>query len=245
MEKNVSTRRIFLQKGLTLLAVAQTIPTFLDQTVLALNNPLDSSRTQQPTGKDGKILVVVQLSGGNDGLSMVIPYGDDAYYQLRNKIAHPASQVLKIDNYIGLHPNLTGLKSLYDNGDMAIVQGVGYPNPNRSHFRAMDIWQSRPAGTATAQQRLAGPVFRQHVPGVRSARGGGDRGAVAAGDGGGQGFAAEFREAGQLSIQRPGQGGLREAESRGPGADAAAAAETTHGSGPIGFPAPHGDGLRN
>ncbi|HEX4054973.1 MAG TPA: DUF1501 domain-containing protein [Tepidisphaeraceae bacterium] len=165
MEKNVSTRRIFLQKGLTLLAVAQTIPTFLDQTVLALNNPLDSSRTQQPTGKDGKILVVVQLSGGNDGLSMVIPYGDDAYYQLRNKIAHPASQVLKIDNYIGLHPNLTGLKSLYDNGDMAIVQGVGYPNPNRSHFRAMDIWQSAQPERQQPNSGWLGRYFDNTCPG--------------------------------------------------------------------------------
>ena len=81
MEKNVSTRRIFLQKGLTLLAVAPTIPTFLDQTVMALSDPYDTKLTQRVTGKDGKILVVVQLSGGNDGMSMVIPYGDDVYYQ--------------------------------------------------------------------------------------------------------------------------------------------------------------------
>src|SRR6202451_3205042 len=119
MEKYVSTRRMFLQKGLTILAVAPTIPTFLDQTVMALNNPLDSSSIQKPTGKDGKILVVVQLSGGNGGLSMVIPYGDDAYYHGRANISHPASQILKIDNYIGLHPNLTSLKSLYDEGDVA------------------------------------------------------------------------------------------------------------------------------
>ena len=142
MEKNVSTRRIFLQKGLTLLAVAPTIPTFLDQTVMALNDPYDTKLTQQATGKDGKILVVVQLSGGNDGMSMVIPYGDDVYYQARARISHPAKDILKINDYLGLHPNLTGLKNLYDNGDLAIVQGVGYPNPNRSHFRSMDIWQS-------------------------------------------------------------------------------------------------------
>src|SRR6202795_3832416 len=122
MQKVVSTRRVFLQKGLTLLAVAPTIPTFLDQTVMALNNPLDSSLTQQPSGKDGKILVVVQLSGGNDGLSMVIPYCDDAYYRARTRISHPANQILKIDNYVGLHPNLTSLKDMYDSGDLGIVQ---------------------------------------------------------------------------------------------------------------------------
>src|SRR5579872_4646640 len=112
MQKVVSTRRVFLQKGLTLLAVAPTIPTFLDQTVMAMNNPLDSKLTQQASGKDGKILVVVQLSGGNDGLSTVIPYGDDVYYRSRGPIAHPADKVLKIDNYIGLHPDLTSLKSM-------------------------------------------------------------------------------------------------------------------------------------
>jgi uncharacterized protein (DUF1501 family) len=165
MEKYVSTRRVFLQKGLTILAVAPTIPTFLDQTVMALNNPLDSQSIQAPTGKDGKIMVVVQLSGGNDGLSMVIPYGDDVYYRGRGNISHPASQVLKIDNYIGLHPSLTALKSLYDSGDMAIVQGVGYPNPNRSHFRAMDIWQSAQPERQQPTNGWIGRYFDNTCPG--------------------------------------------------------------------------------
>ncbi|MGD0390441.1 MAG: DUF1501 domain-containing protein [Tepidisphaeraceae bacterium] len=165
MEKNVSTRRIFLQKGLTLLAVAPTIPTFLDQTVMALSNPLDSKLTQQTTGKDGKILVVVQLSGGNDGLSMVIPYGDDVYYQARARISHAAKDILKINGYLGLHPNLTGLKSLYDNGDLAIVQGVGYPNPNRSHFRSMDIWQSAEPERQQPSTGWIGRYFDNTCPG--------------------------------------------------------------------------------
>src|SRR4051812_20738014 len=142
MLENLSTRRLFIQKGLTLLAVAPTIPAFLDQTVMALANPLDSKRTQQPSGKDGKILVVVQLSGGNDGLNMVVPYADDAYHRARPAIGIKPTEALKIDNYIGLHPNMTALKSMYDAGNMAVIQGVGYPNPNRSHFRSMDIWQS-------------------------------------------------------------------------------------------------------
>ena len=142
MFENPTTRRIFLQKGLTMLAVGATVPTFLDQTVMAITNPLDSARTQQPSGKDGKILVVVQLSGGNDGLNTVIPFGDDAYHRARPAIGHEGKAVLKVNDYIGLHPNLAPLKSLYDDGRMTIVQGVGYPNPNRSHFRSMDIWQS-------------------------------------------------------------------------------------------------------
>jgi uncharacterized protein (DUF1501 family) len=165
MEKVVSTRRVFLQKGLTLLAIAPTIPTFLDQTVMALNNPLDSSLTQQTSGKDGKILVVVQLSGGNDGLSTVIPYGDDVYYQSRQNISHPADQILKINDYLGLHPKLTSLKSLYDSGDMAIVQGVGYPNPNRSHFRAMDIWQSAQPEIQQPSTGWIGRYFDNTCPG--------------------------------------------------------------------------------
>src|SRR5271154_3777953 len=98
MQKHVSSRRVFLQKGLTLLAVAPTIPTFLDQTVLALSNPLDASRVAQPTGKDGKILVVVQLSGGNDGLSTVVPYADDSYHRARPVIRHAPNEVLKIND---------------------------------------------------------------------------------------------------------------------------------------------------
>jgi len=165
MTKNISTRRYFLQKGLTLLACAPTIPTFLDQTVMALANPTDSKLTAQPTGKDGKILVVVQLSGGNDGMSMVVPYGDDAYYRARPAIAHPANTVLKINDYIGLNGKLTALKGLYDNGELTIVQGVGYPNPNRSHFRSMDIWQSGQPERDVPSSGWLGRYFDNACPG--------------------------------------------------------------------------------
>ena len=94
MNDHMTTRRIFLQKGLTLLAVTPTIPTFLDQTVLALANPEDVARTQQPSGTDGKILVIVQLSGGNDGLNTVIPFADDAYHVERDDLwAIPTAEV--------------------------------------------------------------------------------------------------------------------------------------------------------
>jgi len=138
----MTTRRLFIQKGLTLLALAPTVPTFLDQTVLAMANPEDIARTQGASGKDGKILVIVQLSGGNDGLNTVVPFADDAYHRARPAIRHDQKSVHKINDYIGLHPNLAPLKALYDDGRMSIIQGVGYPNPNRSHFRSMDIWHS-------------------------------------------------------------------------------------------------------
>src|ERR1700712_3219620 len=92
-----------------------------------------------------KVLVLIQLNGGNDGLNMVIPiegYGD--YYNARANIAIPQNKVLALNgnNKTGLHPSMTGMQTLYNEGKLAIVQAVGYPSPNFSHFRATDIWMS-------------------------------------------------------------------------------------------------------
>lgn len=89
---------------------------------------------------DGRVLVLVQLAGGNDGINTVIPYGQDAYYVNRPKLGVDATKIINLNGEIGLHPALEKLLPLYDNGEFAIVQGVGYPNPNRSHFKSMDIW---------------------------------------------------------------------------------------------------------
>ena len=91
---------------------------------------------------DQRVLVMIQLAGGNDGLNTLIPYGDDAYYKARPGIGISKNQILRINERLGLHPRMTGLRELYDEGKIAIVQGVGYPQPDRSHFRSMDIWQS-------------------------------------------------------------------------------------------------------
>lgn len=99
-----------------------------------------SSRAWQR--RDEKILVVIQLSGGNDGLNTVIPYADDDYYRNRFTLAIAKGQVSKIDDHIGLHPSLSGFSSMLDDQRLAIVQGVGYPNPNRSHFESMDLWHT-------------------------------------------------------------------------------------------------------
>jgi uncharacterized protein (DUF1501 family) len=82
------------------------------------------------------------MSGGNDGLNTVVPYTDSSYYNARPTLGLPKDQVLQIGNDLGLHPSMTRLKALYDAGNLAVLQGVGYPNPDRSHFRSMDIWQS-------------------------------------------------------------------------------------------------------
>jgi uncharacterized protein (DUF1501 family) len=89
-----------------------------------------------------KILVVVQLSGGNDGINTVVPYRDDRYIKARPSLVQGEGAVLKIGNDLGLHPNLRGFEKLLEAKQLAIVQGVGYPNPNRSHFESMDIWHT-------------------------------------------------------------------------------------------------------
>ena len=93
------------------------------------------------THKD-PILVVIQLTGGNDYLNTLIPYGDSLYYDNRSNVAIPAEEVLPLDGHFGFHPAAAPIKDLYDQGKVAIINGVGYPNPNRSHFRSMDIWHT-------------------------------------------------------------------------------------------------------
>ena len=165
MHDSMSTRREFIQKSLVVLSATATIPTFLDQTVFAIANPEAGALVQQPSGKDGKILVIMQLSGGNDGLNTVVPYADDAYHRARPALRLDDKELLKIDNYLGLHPNLAPLKGLFDDGQMAIVQGVGYPNPNRSHFRSMDIWHTAEPEKEVTTNGWLGRFFDNACPG--------------------------------------------------------------------------------
>ena len=123
-------------------AASWTLPVFLEKTFFALDAMAADALTQTTTGKDGTILVVLQMAGGNDGLNMVVPYADDIYYRSRPKLGLPADKVLKLNSYAGLNGKLTGLKALFDEGHLSVVQGVGYPNPNRSHFRSTEIWQT-------------------------------------------------------------------------------------------------------
>ncbi len=94
------------------------------------------------TTKKDPILVVIQLTGGNDYLNTVIPYGNPRYYDNRPNVGIPQEQVLPIDDQFGFNPAMAPVKDLYDQGKVAVVNGVGYPNPNRSHFRSMDIWHT-------------------------------------------------------------------------------------------------------
>ena len=92
--------------------------------------------------KKDPVLVVLQLTGGNDGLNTLVPYGDPLYVDQRPTMGIPIDQVLPIDDYVGFNPNMAPLKRMYDEGKVAVIQGIGYPQPSRSHFRSMDIWHT-------------------------------------------------------------------------------------------------------
>lgn len=91
---------------------------------------------------EGRVLIIVQLSGGNDGLNAVIPHADDRYYQKRPTLAVPKDELWKATDTLGFHNELGILRQLYEAGDLCVVNNVGYPDPDRSHFRSMDIWHT-------------------------------------------------------------------------------------------------------
>ena len=94
-----------------------------------------------------KVIVVLQMSGGNDGLNTVIPVGNDIYHKSRPALGITKDKALLLNDDAALHPELTAFKNLYDDGSLGILNSVGYPNPDRSHFRSMDIWQTGSAST--------------------------------------------------------------------------------------------------
>jgi uncharacterized protein (DUF1501 family) len=128
------SRRDFLRTSVsssTLIALAPTVPEFLAQT----------ARAAEPR-RDSRILVVVELGGGNDGINTIVPFADEGYAKHRKVLRLPTDRLLKINKEVGLHPDMTDAAKLLEDGRLAIVQGVGYPNPSRSHFKSMAIWHS-------------------------------------------------------------------------------------------------------
>ena len=123
-------RKEFIQVG-SLATASVLVPKFLK----AFETPL-------PVPKGNKVVVVLQLSGGNDGLNTVIPYRNDLYYKARPRLGIERGNALSLTDETGLHPSLTGFKELFDDGSLSILNNVGYPNPDRSHFRSMDIWHA-------------------------------------------------------------------------------------------------------
>ncbi len=124
------TRRAFLQSS-SLLALAPAVPLFVART----------ARTAT-TDRDGRVLVVVQLDGGNDALNTVVPHADPNYAKLRPTLRIRTRDLVRLSDTLGLHPSLKPLETLLQDGQLAVIPGVGYPNPNRSHFESMAIWQT-------------------------------------------------------------------------------------------------------
>jgi uncharacterized protein (DUF1501 family) len=151
------SRRQFLIRtlqGSSLLAVGAAVPGFVTRTAHAAE-----------AGKD-TVLVLVELTGGNDGLNTVIPYGDDNYHKARPTLRFNKDQVIKVDDHVGLHPAMRSLDDLLKKGELAVVQGVGYPNPDRSHFESMDIWQS-----ADPRRKTGSGWVARSVPDLQDKRG--------------------------------------------------------------------------
>ena len=146
----VITRRSFLRASAAtgLISLGGMPPQFLCRAALS------SDAHSKPFA--GRILVILELEGGNDGLNTVIPYADEEYYKARPGIGIARDTVLRLDDHLGLHPQLAGFKELYDEGLLAVVQGVGYPQPDRSHFRSMDIWQSASLDTSAPDRGWVG-----------------------------------------------------------------------------------------
>jgi uncharacterized protein (DUF1501 family) len=134
------SRRDFLARGLYGLGVGAGLPLFLSQTsaLLAAQVANGTSFEKYP----GRILVVVELSGGNDGLNTVVPYGDAAYYRARPKLGIPERDVIKAANGFGFHPSMVGFERLYKDGMLGVVHGCGYDHPSLSHFSSMGFWHT-------------------------------------------------------------------------------------------------------
>lgn len=127
----MTTRRSFIKQSALATAGTMLLPNFLKAFEIHPN-----------IQESGKILVVIQLSGGNDGLNTIIPYTNDLYYQFRPQLAISKTNVLRASDSLGFHPALGKLNELYDQGYLSVINNVGYPNPDRSHFRSMDIWHT-------------------------------------------------------------------------------------------------------
>jgi uncharacterized protein (DUF1501 family) len=150
------SRRDFLKRS-SLIAAAPFIPGFIERT----------ARAAEP-GKD-PILVVLEMTGGNDGLNTVVPHRDDGYHRLRPTLRYQANQLVKVNDELGLHPALQQMGQLLQQSKLAVVQGVGYPNPDRSHFESMDRWQ---CGEVTAKVSGTGWLAKS-VPDLAKGKGGG------------------------------------------------------------------------
>ncbi|MBK1834840.1 DUF1501 domain-containing protein [Roseibacillus ishigakijimensis] len=142
MSDYFKTRREFLRTGIWGASASWTLPLFLQRTFGEIDVASRDLAVQAASGKDDEILVVLQMAGGNDGLNTLVPFGDEEYHKARPTLAKKEKDLIRLTDGLGLNDNLKALGGLYDEGELAIVQGVGYPNPNRSHFVSTTIWET-------------------------------------------------------------------------------------------------------
>jgi uncharacterized protein (DUF1501 family) len=138
------TRRCFM-KSAAVASAGVTLPSFLNNSIysiMAQEDPDASAGDRIPGFKNNRVLVVVQLSGGNDGLNTVIPYRNKHYYNARPSLYVPKKKRIRVNEQFAFHENLKEIRDMYDRGMVSVINGVGYPNPSRSHFRSMKVWHT-------------------------------------------------------------------------------------------------------
>ncbi|HLZ25163.1 MAG TPA: DUF1501 domain-containing protein [Ktedonobacterales bacterium] len=135
------TRRAMIRDGLLAVSAGMIMPSIFARAVRAASNAAHEGSAWAQAAQ-ARTLIVVQMAGGNDGLNTIVPYLDGTYYQARPTLAIPASSVLPLNDRLGMNPSLQALQPLWQQRKLAVVEGVGYPNPNLSHFASMDIWQT-------------------------------------------------------------------------------------------------------
>lgn len=138
----MKTRREFLRSTMLGASASWTLPMFIDRTFADLHHSSKDLATQITTGKDDTILVVLQLAGGNDGLNTLVPFTDDDYHRARPRLAKSSKDIIPLSDHFGLNKSMPWLGAAYQEGGVGIVQGVGYPNPSRSHFVSTSIWET-------------------------------------------------------------------------------------------------------
>ncbi|MBM4177772.1 MAG: DUF1501 domain-containing protein [Ignavibacteria bacterium] len=157
-------RRSFLRSAGIAGATVSTLPTLINSfTVQALAG--GDPRLHAMLEEQDRILVLIQLFGGNDGLNTVVPINNPQYYEGRPTIAIPKNKTLRIHDDLGWHPAMKGFRGLYDQGQLAIVQGVSYPNPDRSHFRGTDIWLTATDADVLGSTGWVGRYLQTLAPG--------------------------------------------------------------------------------
>src|SRR4051812_9390117 len=135
------SRRTMMKNGMLMVSSGMVMPSLFSRAI-ASAQVLAKDGAHFAQAANDHTLIVVQMAGGNDGLNTIVPYNDPLYKKLRPTLAIAEDKVLQLDTRLGLHPNLQPLKGIWNSGNMAVIEGVGYPNQSLSHFEAMDIWQT-------------------------------------------------------------------------------------------------------